>query len=295
MIKIVSGFSMPVGSVIALVNLCNQFNARKQDCVLYGPDRWHLDQCKSAMISAFHPEQGDIVIVHNIKLHSGGDLYKIEDRIEELRKGTWWKSLRGAVAGRLSGSRRRDGVKLILSCQENELFPIRKLRYSLFDKIHYANASQVGYHGISPPHFICPNFNDPLRPSERKPEKVAGVLGSIRRENKTDASIETALRDGMEKVILYGYLFDPLYYYDRIAPLAGKYPGRIRFAGFVDDRQRMYDSISDVYCAGRKPWSLIRTECRLTGTRYHGPAAGDDGESMTDDQRYTVWERELGL
>jgi hypothetical protein len=295
MIKIVSGFSIPVGSTMALVNLCNQFNDRKHDCILYGPDHWHMDKCKSANISDFYPEDGDIIIVHKIKLFSIAELYSIEEKIEELHKMTWFKSLKDMVARRLSGSRKHANIKLILSCQENDLFPIRGIKYSLFDKIHYVNASQIKYHKITHPHFVCPNFSDPLGPAEHKPNKVAGVVGSIRKENQTDISIEKALQDGMESVTIYGYLFDPRYYYDKIVPLTRKYPGKIRFAGFIDNRQKLYDSLSDVYCTARKSWNLVNQECRLTGTRYHGPDAFDEGESMTNEQIYDVWKHELGL
>jgi hypothetical protein len=122
---------------------------------------------------------------------------------------------------------------------------------------------------------------------------VAGVIGSIRPENRTDRSIEKALQEGMETVVLYGYLFDPVYYYSRIEPLTRKYPGRIRFAGFIDNRQKLYDSVSDVYCHPRKSWSLVEKECRLTGTRYHGPSLPDAGDTMTKDQIAAVWKREL--
>jgi hypothetical protein len=294
MIKIVTGFSIPVGATVALVNLCNQFNDRKNDCILYGPDRWHRDKCKSANICDFYPEDGDIIIVHHIKLISIAELYSIEKKMEDLQKMTWIKSLKDMVAGRLSGSREHANLKLVLSCQGNDLSPIRGMKYSLFDKIHYVNASQIQYHEMTHTHFVCPNFSDPLGPAEHKPNNVAGVVGSIRKENQTDASIEKALQDGMERVIIYGYLFDPIYYYSKIVPLTKKYPGKIRFAGFIDNRQKMYDSLSDVYCNPRKSWSLVRRECRLTGTRYHGPDLSEE-DFMTNDQIYDVWKHELGL
>lgn len=296
MIKIVSGFSIPVGSTIALVNLCNQLNYRGHSCVLYGPDNWHMDKCKSAKLSDFYPENGDIIVVHNIKLFSAVELYKIQDKIEELRKKTRFNSLKGVFVRRLPGSRKHVGLKLILSCQENDLFPIRRLNYALFDKIHYAHGLQIKYHKIAHHHFVCPNFSSQLIASKYKPIKVAGVIGSIRKENQTAVSIEKAFQDEMETVTLYGYLIDPAHYYKQIVPLVKKYPGRIRFAGFIDDKQKIYDSISDAYCAVDRPWSLLKNECALTNTRYHGPDISPmEGESMTNDQIFNIWEKELGL
>jgi hypothetical protein len=294
MIKIVSGFSIPAGSSVALVHLCNHFNQGKHDCVLYGPDHWHLDKCRAADISDFHPEKGDIIIVQGIHLYSAAELYRIQDKIEKPKKRAWLKSLKGEMTGWLPGSQKHDGIKLILSCQENDFPPIRQSQYALFDKIHYVSASQIKDDRSAHNHFVCPNFCDLLGPANNKPAGVAGVIGSIRRENQTDASIEKALQEGMETVNIYGYLFDPVYYYNKIEPLTRKYPGKIRFAGFIDNRQKMYDSLSDVYCNPRKSWSLVRWECRLTGTRYHGPGL-DEEDSMTNDRIYDVWKRELEL
>jgi hypothetical protein len=294
MIKIVSGFSFPAGSTIALVNLCNQFNRRGYPCVFYGPDRWHLDKCESAGTADFHPEKGDTVIVHHIELFSHADLDRIHERIEQLRTRTGRSSLKDMILKRITGSRRQDGMKLILTCQENDLFPIGRLNLALFDRIHYAHASQVRYQRVKHDHFICPNVVSPLAVSVPKPERAAGVIGFIRKENRTDLAVETALKEGMKTVTLYGYLFDPVYYYGTIEPLTRTYPGRIRFAGFIDNRQKMYDSISDVYCAVSKPWSPIGRECRMTHTRFHGLDVPEE-ESMTDEQIFAVWKKELGL
>jgi len=294
MIKIVSGSSIPSGSTIALVNLCNQFNNRGYSCTFYGPDKWHLDKCRSAGISECHPEAGDIVIVHGIKLFSVDELYRLPDKIEQPKKQSKLAPLKDMILKSLPGPQKLTGIRLILTCQENELFPLRRLKCSLFEKIHYADFSQAKFHKISHSHFICPNFGDRLAVVKTKPDRTAGVIGGIRKENRVESAIETAFQDGMETVILYGYMVDPVYYYSRIEPLTKKYPGRIRYAGFIDDKQKMYDSVSDVYCAVNKPWSLVKRECRLTGTRYHGPDP-HTGESMTDDQIFAVWKDHLGL
>ena len=109
-----------------------------------------------------------------------------------------------------------------------------------------------------------------------------------------DAGIEDALGKGMESVTLFGYMYDPIYFYNTIEPLIRKHPGMIKYAGFMDDRQTMYDSISDVFSAVSKPWSLVERECRLTGTRFHGPDA-DSGSFLSNDEIYAIWKDHLGL
>jgi hypothetical protein len=298
MIKIVSGLSIPVGSTVALVNLCNQFNDRGHDCILYGPDNWHLDKCRAASIADFHPEDGDIIIVHHIRLFSVPELRKLQDKIEHQKKAGL-SSLKDAIWGSVPRSRKHADLKLILSCQENELFPIRLVNHTLFDKIHYVHGEQVRYHRISHPYFICPNFCNDFIMSALKPRKAAGVIGSIRKENKIDRSIVRALEDGMDTVIVYGYLLDPVYYYQKIEPLTKTYTGKIKFAGFIDNKQKVYDSLSDAYCTVSKPWSLVKKECNLTNTCFHGPDNSPDNvheeELMTNNQILDVWENELGL
>ncbi|HUL00473.1 MAG TPA: hypothetical protein VLX29_06405, partial [Nitrospirota bacterium] len=145
------------------------------------------------------------------------------------------------------------------------------------------------------PHFVAPNFVEELSVSQQKPDRVAGIIGTIRKENSTALSIERAFQDGMEKVIVYGYLLDPIYYYQNVDPLTKKYPAKIKFAGFIDNKQLMYDSISDVYCSIRKPWSMVKRECLLTNTRYHGLDSSNKEKTMTNDEIYKVWMKELGL
>ncbi len=292
MIKIVSGFSIPVGSIVALVNLCNQFNEQGYDCIFYGPDHWHLDKCRAAGLADFHPEEGDIIIVHRIRLFSTAQLDNLTDVVEQSRKGTGAGALKNLVFPRLQGPWTRRSLKLVLTCQEKESF-LGALNHALFDVIHYVHDSQLRYHGVPRGHFVCPNFSSELIPSGKKPERIAGIIGSIRKENKTDRLVEQAMEEGMETVVLYGYLIDPLYYYRAIEPLTEKYPGRIRFAGFVDNPQKVYDSLSDVYSSGRKAWSPVRRECRITGTRFHGPAGAET--TLTDDEIFAAWKKALEL
>jgi hypothetical protein len=293
MIKIVSGRSIPVGSTLALVRLCNRLNQEGLDCVFYGPDRWHLDQCRGEGIAGFRPETGDTVILQGIRLFSAAGLERLPETVGKPETRGWRRSLHRLLAGRFDGPQRHPGLRLILSCQEAEDACLRRSQFALFDRIHYVSATQIPGRLPAHAHFVCPNLCDPLVAGKERPAGVAGVIGSIRSENRVHESIEAALQEGMETVLLFGYLDDPLYFNRTIQPLTKKYPGRIRLVGFIGSRQRMYDSVSDVYCRPRKPWSLIEQECRLTGTRYHGPALPDAGDGMTADAIMALWRQAL--
>jgi hypothetical protein len=292
MVKIISGYSHAAGATVALVNLCNQLNSRGVGCILYGPDNWHLDKCKSGALADFKPEDGDTVLVHHIGLLSLSDLYNLNSIIAETKKDHTLRRLKNLVPGG-SASASPRGLKLYLTFPDEGL-PGVPVRRALFRKIHFASEAQRNFRNTSHAKFVCPNLLPDLKPSKSKPARTAGVVGSIGPENNVGAAIEMAMRDGMETAILYGYLADPIYFYGEVIPLTKKYPGRIKFAGFMDDQQKMYDSVSDVYSAVAKPWSMTMRECALTGTRYHGPDA-DVKDGLSNDSIFRIWEDELDL
>jgi hypothetical protein len=294
MIKIVSAYSYPIGPTLALVELCNLFNADACECTLYGPDNWHLDKCRSALLAEFLPANGDIVILHGLYLSSQSDLNKLPEFFATTKQSRWLHRLRNLMAGFTANFRKPDNFRIITTFHGYDDRRNSRSAINYCHKIHYACTEQLKNNRFQPISFVCPNPFARLKPSPGKPDKVAGIIGSIRKENNTASSIEKALNHGMETVIIYGYLQDPIYYYKKIEPLTRKYPGKIKFAGFIDNKQNMYDSISDVYCSINKPWSVVRQECNLTNTRFHGQYHYED-KSMTNDQILTIWKNELGL
>lgn len=293
MIKIASGHSHPASSTVALVNLCNQLNSRGYGGVLYGPDNWHIGKCPSGLLRDFKPEAGDIIILHDIDLRSVSELNDLNSVLFGKERKNLLHGLGRVISSRFSPSSSPDKFKLFLTCQDENAGCGMAIRHSLFNKIHFVSAAQKGFN-TKCRKFVCPNFLADLTPSEGKPEKTAGIIGSISRKNDTQTIIEKALQDGMETVILYGYLADPIYYYAAIAPLAKLHRGKIKYAGFVENQQKMYDSISDAYAASSSPWSMVRRECAMTHTRFHGSEAQAD-TNIPNEQIFEIWKRELEL
>lgn len=294
MIKIVSGSGVPGGSAVALANLCNEFNSRGYQSVFYGPGRWHLDKCRSGPLSGFCPERGDTVIVHGISLTSGSELHDVDAAVSRRDKRGGFAILKDIFL-RFAGRRRKpDVIQTILTWRGDEPFPFRRATCAMFDKIHFPGEGCRPPRNIGRPWFVCPDFVDDSLRFGSKPEKIAGVIGSIREENRQDLAIERAIRDGMKTVLLFGYLADPVYYYSRLEPLTRSHPGKVQFAGFLDDKQEMYDKISDVYRSAGAAWDPVRRECLLTATGYHGPDPAC-GQPMGNDDIFPVWKRELGL
>lgn len=293
MIKIVTSFSVPVGSTVALAGLCNRLNAGGHACKLFGPDRWHLDKCPSGTLAEFRPEKGDVVIVHDIALCSASDLQDVTATLEKNRSSRWQDVLRQTVRRCFASAEKPEDFTLVLTCQGDGQ-SAQQTNLSLFHKIHCLSDAQQIPRKAKPPVFVCPNLVDDLKKSASKPAKVAGIVGTIRRKNRLEQSIKQAFDDGMETAIIYGHLADPIYYFNEVKPVVEQHPGKVKFAGFVDDKQKLYDSVSDVYCSASKPWSTVRLESALTGTRFHGPNSAGTGPT-SNDRILGVWVEALGL
>jgi hypothetical protein len=297
MIKIISGHSYPSASTLALVNLCIQFNSRGYACILYGPDGWHADKCRSAKLSEFSPESGDIVIVNNVAGWPIGNLLNISPLVKKNRRKQFLRTM-GVALIKFLPSLKSSNYKLILTCHEGNALPSLLTRISRFNKIHFTGRSgnmidrcfRMVY-----PVFIAPNFSSELNKLESRSTKIAGVIGDIVKENKIEFAIEQALLDGMETVIMFGAMKDPEYYYDKITPLTKKYSGKIKYAGFIDDRQKMYGTVSHAYSAVKKPWDLVGHECAMTNTQFHAPGLPNDDCRMTNDQIFEIWKHELAI
>lgn len=294
MIKIVSAYSHQAGCTLALVNLCNQFNSKGYTCIFYGPDNWHTDKCAHGIFADFTPEAGDHIILNNISLLSVSELSNVNKLIDEFSEN----SVVNAVirfAKKLLVSRRSLAYKLYLTRQNDDALHRSLFRISLFAKTHFTNdALKIGF-PASCPSFVAPSLCGKLRRKEDKAPRTAGVVGSIKRQNRVAEAVEEALQDGMATVTLFGYMKDPHYYYEKIVPLTLRYPGKIRYAGFIDNRQELYDSVSDVYSSVNRPWSSVRRECAMTNTRFHSPGPQDAEVVMSNDQIFEIWKNELAL
>lgn len=294
MIKIISGYSHAAGSTLALVNLCNEFNTRGHTCTFYGPDNWHMGKCQSGNLDGFSVTPNDIVIANDMPLLSTGDLSRLKELVSENGQRHILKTL-GKFASKCLPAKIPTDYRLILTRLSDDSLPISNIRFSLFQNIHSSSSCFGNYSKIGGKKFVAQSFFNDLKASTTKPKNTAGIIGSIKRRNNIEESIEQALMDGMETIYIFGYMKDPIYFYEKITPLTIKYRGQIKYAGFVDDKQKMYDAISDVYSSANKPWSLVRRECVMTNTGYHAPESKSTDHLMTNEQIFQIWKTELAL
>ena len=269
-IKILSGWSAPGGSTVALVNLCNLFNERGYDCTFYGPHDWHLSKCKADYLQKCPlNEKDEILLVHYLTLPQRPDA----------------------------------SDKVILACHEKDVYPIAEQK-KFWDKVVYVSESQKEWQSkreTSPvPKLtlgeVIPNVLPDLHPSTNMILQVAGVIGSIDANKKTHRSIERALEDGYKDILLYGMITEEDYFTKFVKPLMDDNPG-VKHLSFCDNKQQMYDSVSKVYhSSASETFNYVKAECNLTGTIYDGLDSAESGaEVWTNTKILKAWEKLLNL
>tara|TARA_R110002074_G_scaffold196401_1_gene363218 strand:+ start:1134 stop:1916 length:783 start_codon:yes stop_codon:yes gene_type:complete len=255
-IKILSGWSNPGGSTTSFINLCNMFNENGLDCTFYGPHTFPLGQCNFDLLeNCAVNEEGEVLISHFLKLPERPEASK----------------------------------KVILACHEKEVYKVKDVK-PFWDDIAYVSNSQMFWQGI--PGTVIPNVITHLVKSEDSSKKLAGVIGSIDKNKNTHVSIQRALDDGFDEVYLYGMVTDQEYYKESVEHYVTE--GKAIIKGYEPSTQKVYDSLTDVYHSSlSETFNLIKAECDLTGTLYHGLDSAESGAEYWDNDKILKAWKEL--
>jgi len=255
-IKIISGWTMPGGSTIAFINLCNALNAAGHDCTFYGPHSWHLDKCKAEDVkSCAPPTKNEIVIAHYLNLDF-----------------------------------RPDAKRVILSCHEKDVYPIQR-KFYFWDSIAYVSEKQMLWQGV--PGKVIPNIISDIK-RVRTIRTAAGVIGSIDRNKNTHASIREAFAKGYPVVLLFGNITDWIYFDAKVKPYVDS--GQARLMGHEDDKSKMYSMLDAVFHFSlSETFNFIKPECDLAGVKYFGSSKADSGSKYyaTKADIVKLWEEEF--
>jgi hypothetical protein len=253
-IKIVSGFTEKGGSTTAFINLTNMFNQNGYDCTLYGPHNWHLNKCKSKLISDLIINENDILITHFIHPPERG-----------------------------------RSKKVILSCHEKNLYEVGSVKQH-WDTVVFLNEQHREYHKSYQGNYtIIPNLKQDLK-SFDKPEKdkIAGIIGSIDENKQVHVSIQRAIDDGCEKIYIFGSISDNVYYEKYIKNLI---KDNVIFYGQHNNKQEMYNMIGRVYHSSISEVAcLVKDECVLTNTKFFGNnATTNEVSTLTNKEVLDKW------
>lgn len=260
-IKILSGWSDIGGSTVSLINLCNCFNEYKLDCTFYGPHKWHLSYCKGKPISEVKiNEEKEILIIHYVNLPY----------------------------------RPKKAHKVILSCHERKaMYNLSEKKNKFWDQIVYVSKSQMLEQGIQG--VVIPNIITTLKANKKNVIKRAGVIGSIDENKNTHTSIKRALLDGHDQVHLYGKIDNEEYFLKEVKPYIIK--NKAIYYDPYQDIQKIYDSLTDVYHSSlNETYNLIKIECKLTRTNYHGlPSSETGAEYKSKEEIFHMWRKVLEI
>ena len=261
-VKILTGFSERGGSTTALINLTNLFNENGIDCTFYGPHNWHLDKCKSDLISNLKLDPSDKVITHAVRPETRLPVDTVILASHEI----WW-------------------------------FPVGKIPQH-WDKVIFLHENHREYHeDYHGEYDIIPNLKEPLTSNTKKEnvDLISGVIGTIEDRKQTHKSIERALEDGCEKVILFGKIGDENYYNDLVKDLLND--PRVEMSGYQTDKQSKYDSIGRVYHSSKGEVAcLVKDECYLTNTKFYGnEETNHEVSPLTNNEILEKWKQVLRM
>lgn len=253
-VKLISGYSNMGGSTLAHIELVNLLNKNGIDTTFYGPSPWHLNKCKADLFENLKVSPEDTLIIHFL------DLEKLPVK------------------------------KVILSCHETNVYPIKQIKTKWWDVIHFVSESQKKWQGVDG--VVIPNVLPKLEKRATFEKGVAGVVGSIDPHKQTHISIDRALKDGYSRVRLFGDLTDPAYFRMFVMP---KLTTQITYCGILNDRQALYEQFEAVYHSSlRETFNYIKAECMLTHTPYYGTTENDPGSDyLTDKQIFEKWKELL--
>ena len=264
MIKIFTGWSNSGGSTTALINLCNLFNDNGYECIMYGPHTWHLDRCRGANLQTATTTKTDKIIYHFL----------------DVRKT------------------RPDVDKFVLTLHEKALYPLNQKPFHIFDKVHFLNKEQINWHGVYKDlsWFICGNAHESLIPFKQPKQTVAGIIGNIDENKQVHISIERALKDDHKDIRIYGNNNDPQYWNNYVQPLLNKHSDIVKFIGYENDKQKVYDTLTDVYHSSlSENASLVYDECKLTEVTFHGNENIVNQALWHNDAILKLWVNQLEL
>lgn len=261
-IKIITGYSERGGSTTALINLTNFFNENGLDCTMYGPHDWHIGKCKSDNINKVSLDKSDRLIAHFLTLQ-----------------------------------KRPDVGKVLLSVHEKGWFPVGNI-FCYWDEAIFLHEEHKKFHSAyTGKSRLIPNLKENLTSDNKKPnvENVCGIIGTIENRKQTHVSIQRALNDGCDKIIIYGKIGDESYFNTYVKPYLSD--SRIELHGFTEKKQEMYDSIGRVYHSSLAEVAcLVKDECYLTNTKFFGNSETEhEVSNLTNNEILQLWIETLNL
>ena len=136
---------------------------------------------------------------------------------------------------------------------------------------------------------IIPNIKEDLVMSDKSlVSNIAGIIGTIEDRKQTHVSIQRALKDKCNKILLFGQIGDQQYYDRYVKPFIS---GKVVHHGYTTNKQEMYDMISKVYHSSKGEVAcLVKDECYLTNTEFYGnEETSNEVSKLTNSEILVLW------
>ena len=247
MIKIFSQVGTLTGSLIALLRLCEELNNANIEAKLFLSAQ-HYIQPVELLYNYINPRHVKLLQPGQL---SWGDFDKNDTVISHY---ILWPI-------------RPQVKKMILYCQETDLFDLKKLNCDMHDQIVFVSAFQKTWHNTDG--LVIPPLGQSLKPVDISNNNIAGIIGSIDSHKQTHISIMRALEDGYKKIQLWGIKSSDDYFDLKIAPFIKD--NLCSYMGTFTDAQSVYNTLHSVYCSSlRETYNYVQLECLQTGVQYKG-------------------------
>lgn len=241
MIKVITNWGAVGGSTVAFNNLVNLFNSKGYNSCLYTPGKdresklkWEGITCAWDHLDNLRFDKDDTLIYHFMPM-----------------------------------TRRPPVRRVILSCHETNIFPIKQHKDLVYDNIHFVSNFQKEWQGVEG--VVIPNvINEYIKNTKvREKGKTAGIIGSVDSHKSVHVSIKRALSDeDVDNVVIYGSVNDPNYFHQYVIPLLGP---NVCYCGVVSDMGKVYDQVDVVYSSSKREClPMIQGECLKMGIEYRG-------------------------
>ena len=112
------------------------------------------------------------------------------------------------------------------------------------------------------------------------------------RNKQIHVSIQRAIDDGMNEIFLFGNISDMSYFNE----INEKFSGKFNYKSHVDNKQDIYDQITDVYHSSvSECLSYVKRECMSIGMNFHGNESTDNSGyfNISNDEIVDLWINKL--
>ena len=122
---------------------------------------------------------------------------------------------------------------------------------------------------------------------------VAGIVGTIEDRKQTHVSIQRAINDGCEKILLYGHIGDSNYYDTYVKHMIDG--EMVIMIGHMTNKQDMYNAIGRVYHSSKGEVAcLVKDECYLTNTKFFGNQETENEVSkLNNEEIFKLWQEAI--